>query len=310
MFAKRFGISILVSVFIGLPTSRINDQNVFSGACSSLPAYIALPGVADDGGVFHPDNAGWTNSNFKATWTYTNQHRVPGAGRQACFGATAHITYTANPVTSTIRWDPVRCDSCACNAETNDWQGRLPNHETIHAPEANAIAARLTRESRPYDVSACASAPRPTATWLSVKAKFDILVYARARGESRRALRNYMLSQDSFDKSATGQVPLPDCTKCPTCALGQVPACKVCSAGLILYQGKCNSPCGPLLVNGTYQNCGFSAAHQPVACCAVNGGPTSVCSPLHTSDCPPLTVLGRLSNHSFAQALSYLSSSS
>jgi hypothetical protein len=235
MQAIRFRAPFLASLFTVVLSSPMVAQNIFHGSCTELPGYISQTGVVNDLNVPIRDKAGWTNAHFSYTVTYANPHRVPGSGKQACFHATAHITYISTPVTTMIKWEPVGCDPCACNAERDDWQARLANHELIHAQEANAAAASLTTFSTPLEVTACPT--RPTANWLSVKSKFDAQVFTKAKRESRLALKAYSLSQDQFDSAATGQVPFPNCVRCPACAPGEQPACKECPAGLVLYKG-------------------------------------------------------------------------
>jgi hypothetical protein len=261
----------------------------FPGPCNDLGAFIDNTGVTDDQGVSHPHKAGWTNSTFPAEVTYSNPSVGQRKGRMVCFTVTATLTYRAVPATRTIMWDPhpPACDQCACNAERDDWQMRLRNHEMIHAQEATDSATWLTQQTKPFSLKACVAAG-PGVTWVSARPSFDAQALAHAIRESRSARRRYNSEQDEFDRSRVGAVPLPNCAKCMPCAAGQQPSCSECSQGLILYNNQCLSPCGPL-VNGVWQNCGLSMSDQPVACCPIQtpSGATAVCSSLRTSVCPP-----------------------
>lgn len=81
----------------------------------------------------------------------------------------------------------------------------------------------------------------------------------------------YSKTQNEFDRSAVGQVPV------------YCPSCRPCNAGE--YAG---CACGPFDgTKGYWQNCGWSAAKQPVACCATGTHPNEkwICSPKKGSAC-------------------------
>ena len=187
---------------------------------------------------------GWTNSTFPAEVSYSNPRSAgQRKGRRVCFTVMATLTYRAVPVPQTIMWDPhpPACDQCACNAERDDWQMRLRNHEMIHAQEATDAAARLTEQTKPFLLKACVAAG-PGVTWVSARPSFDAQALAHAERESRIARRYYDLEQDKFDRSRVGAVPLPNCAKCMPCAAGQQPSCSVCSPRSNLAQQPMSLP--------------------------------------------------------------------
>jgi hypothetical protein len=278
MNLKRLGTFGVVLVSIAFPTTCAIAQNVFHGTCAELPDYIANTGVVDENTTPHPGKAGWTNADWPFSVTYTSQHRVPGSRKGVCFSAIAHIRFEAHCTTTTIQWDPVGCDPCACKAERDAWQTRLANHEQIHVQEAQAMADKLTREFPSFEVTACS--PFPTATWESVKEQFDMQALHRVMASKRvnKKKRDWSDSQDRFDDLRTsfvGRVEYPNCTKCNVCAPGEQPACKECPAGKILYKGECVTPkpCGPLVKPAGiqyYQNCGLQGPpgqQETVQCC-------------------------------------------
>jgi hypothetical protein len=289
MDAKRFGIFAIVSVFIAVLTSHAMAQNDVTGTCNELVDHIINTGVVDDEGHPHPGYSGWTNATFGYTFTVDSAHKVkcPAVcGRKACFSATAHIKLTLKSVeTRLISWKPVGCDPCACNAQRDEWKGRVETHEKAHEKDANARVANFNSQPKDFPVTACID--RRTATVEAAMPKLEAAADGKGKEAEEAQANAWERDQAKVHKRIGLRVQDPDCTKCVVCAAGEQPACKECPPGQVLYKGQCFSKCGPY-VYPAWENCGYLADQiTPVQCCKINT-PTEmfVCAPRPSNVCP------------------------
>ena len=114
------GLALMGALCCFLVTLATAQTNSVTGDCALLAKRIQSPGVVDDMGVPHANNAGWTNATFDAGVEVSGvqpygdtKHTKAG---KACYQGTAKVTFTVVTKVSTLTWTPATaCDQCSCN---------------------------------------------------------------------------------------------------------------------------------------------------------------------------------------------------
>jgi hypothetical protein len=259
-------------------------QNAYLGSCQDFQQYIKDVGVTDANGKNWQGRDGVTLHKYDfVDIAFTNQKESESPHGYQCFSATATVSLKVTNTTSTMSWIPTPSPSeqCSCKNQIDKWQELLKEHEATHARLSDELIAKLNNSLSNFPVKGCTNS-KGRVTGEDVR---DIFVrQINAEIEKQRKLE--AARQKKLDKDDA--INLPSCLQCaPYTTRQQTNCAEHCPPGQTLSGGQCDTPCGPYLSNGSWQNCGFTNTQQSVEYCpmSIGGTQTFVRSPYRTSVC-------------------------
>ena len=251
-------------------------QNAYQGSCQDFQQYIKHVGVTDANGKNWQGHDGVTLHKYDfVDIAFANQKKSDSPHGYQCFSATATVSLKVTNTTSTMSWIPTPnpYDQCSCASQIDKWQELLKKHEATHARLSDELVAKLNNSLSNFPVKGCTNS-KGRVTLEDVR---DIFVREiDAEIEKQRELG--AARQKKLDKDDA--INLPSCLQCaPHTARQQTNCAEQCPPGQTLSGGQCDTPCGPYLPKGNWQNCGFTNTQQSMAYCPIGGTQTFVRSP-------------------------------